>query len=67
MGIRPLLWRYHGYELEISVYRTHRILNADHSILDCGGMAFRETGFHASIARREDSDGGTTPDSEISQ
>ena len=35
----------------------HRFLNGDYIMFDCGGMAFNEAGFHASITkvRLEDS------------
>jgi uncharacterized protein (DUF1697 family) len=32
------------------LYHTHRFLNRDYIVFDCGGMAFSEAGFHASIA-----------------
>src|ERR1039458_6705309 len=50
VGVRPLLCRHHGCELEIPLYHTHRFLNRDYIMFDCGGMAFSEAGFHASIA-----------------
>src|SRR4029077_5878409 len=50
VGVRPLLCRHHGCELEIPLYPTHRFLNRDYIMFDCGGMAFSEAGFHASIA-----------------
>jgi hypothetical protein len=40
----------HGCELEIPLYPAHRFLNRDYSMFDGGGMAFREAGFHASVA-----------------
>src|ERR1700736_1539371 len=50
LGVRPLLCRHHGCELEIPLYHTHSFLNRDYIMFDCGGMAFSEAGFHASIA-----------------
>jgi hypothetical protein len=50
VGVRPLLCRHHGFELEIPLYHTHRFLNPDYIMFDCGGMAFSEADFHASIA-----------------
>jgi len=50
VGVRPLLCRHHGCELEIPLYHTHRFLNRDYIMFDCGGMAFSEAGFLASIA-----------------
>src|SRR3984893_1984061 len=50
VGVRPLLCRHHGCELEIPLYPTRRFLNRDYIMFDCGGMAFREAGFHAPIA-----------------
>lgn len=49
MGLRPLLCRCHCFELEILFYYSHRFLNRDYSMFDCGGMAFSEAGFHAFI------------------
>ena len=48
MGIRRLLCRHHGCELEIPLYHPHCFLNLDHAMFDCGGVAFKETGFHGS-------------------
>jgi hypothetical protein len=45
-----LLCRHHRCELEIPLYRAHRFLNRDYFMFDCGGMAFSEAGFYASIA-----------------
>ena len=42
VGVRPLLCRHHGCELEIPLYPTHRFLNRDYIMFDCGGMAFGE-------------------------
>jgi hypothetical protein len=50
VDVRILLCRYHGCELEISFYPTHRVLNRDYIMFDYSGMAFSEAGFHASIA-----------------
>jgi hypothetical protein len=50
VGVRPLLCGHHGCQLEIPLYPTHRFLNFDYSVFDCSGMAFREAGFHASVA-----------------
>ncbi len=44
VGVRPLLCRHHGCELEIPLYHTHRFLNRDYIMFDCGGMAFSEAG-----------------------
>src|SRR5271163_4545076 len=55
VGVRPLLCRHLGCELEIPLYHTHRFLNRDYTMFDCSSIVFIETGFHASItiARRE--------------
>jgi len=55
VGIRRLLCRHRGCELEIPLYDTHRFLNLDYLMFDCGGMAFKEPGFDPSltIARSE--------------
>ena len=50
LGIRSLLCRHHGCELEIPLYPTHRFLKRDYVMFDCGGMAFSEAGSNASIA-----------------
>ena len=50
VGVRPLLWRHHGCELEIPFYLTYRFLNRDHRVFDFGCVACSEAGFHASIA-----------------
>jgi hypothetical protein len=50
VGVRPLLCRHHGFELEILFYYSHRFLNRDYRLSDCGGMAFSEAGFRASVA-----------------
>jgi hypothetical protein len=42
VGVRPLLCRHHGFELEILFYYSHRFLNRDYTLPDCCGMAFRE-------------------------
>ena len=47
VGVRSLLCRHHGRELEIPLYCTHRFLNRDNIMFDYGGMAFREAGFRA--------------------
>jgi hypothetical protein len=49
VGVRTLLCRYHGCELEISLYHTHRVLGPDYIMFDCGGMAFSEAGFRTSV------------------
>src|ERR1700733_5453947 len=66
VGVRPLLCRHHGGELEIPLYPAHRFLNADYVVFDCGGMAFSEAESLASnaIVRREDSH-CTTTDSDL--
>jgi hypothetical protein len=35
-----LLCRHHGCELEIPLYHTHRFLNRDYIMFDCGGMCW---------------------------
>src|SRR4051794_2934263 len=50
VGIRPLLCRHHGSELEIPLCHTHHFLSPDYCVLDCRRMALSEAGFHASIA-----------------
>jgi hypothetical protein len=50
LGIRSLLRRYHGGELEIPVSPAHRFLNRDCIVFDGGGVAFREAGSYASVA-----------------
>jgi hypothetical protein len=50
VGVRPLLCWHHGFELEILFYYSHRFLNRDYIMFDCGGMAFSEAGFQACIA-----------------
>ena len=42
VGVRPLLRRHNGCELEISLYHTHRFLNRDYIMFDYSGMAFSE-------------------------
>src|SRR5256885_4840063 len=39
VGVRPLLCRHHGCELEIPLYHTHRFLNRDYIMFDCGGRS----------------------------
>ena len=51
MGVRPLLCRHHGFELEILFYYSHRFLNRDYSLSDRRGMAFREANPKPLIAR----------------
>jgi len=50
VGVRALFCRHHSCELEIPFCHTHRFLNRDYIMFDCGGMAFSETDFHASVA-----------------
>jgi len=50
VGVRPLLCRHHGCELEIPVYLTHRFLSRCYIMFDRGGMAFSEASFHAYTA-----------------
>jgi hypothetical protein len=50
VGLHPLLCRHHGFELEILFYYSHRFLNRNYIMFDCGGMAFREAGFQGSVA-----------------
>jgi hypothetical protein len=45
-----LLCRHHGRELEIPLYHTHRFLNRDYIVFDCGGMALSQARIHASTA-----------------
>src|ERR1700674_3811719 len=40
VGVRPLLCSHHGCELEVPGYHTHRFLNRDYIMFDCGGTAF---------------------------
>jgi len=42
MGVRRLLCRDRGFELEILFYYSNRFLNRDHSLPGCCGMAFSE-------------------------
>jgi hypothetical protein len=42
MGVRSLLRRHHGCELEIPLYTPDRYLNGDYSVFDCGSVAFSE-------------------------
>ena len=41
VGVRPLLCRHHGCELEIPLYPPYRFLTGDYGVFDCRGMAFR--------------------------
>ena len=50
LDVRPLLCRHHGFELEILFYYSHRFLTRDYVVSRCGGMAFSEAGFQASVA-----------------
>jgi hypothetical protein len=50
VGVRPLLCRHLGFELEILFYDSDCFLNRDYIMFDCGGMAFNEAGFHTSVA-----------------
>jgi hypothetical protein len=50
VGVRPLLCRDYSFELEILFYYSHRFLNRDYIMSDCGGMGFSEAGFKASLA-----------------
>jgi hypothetical protein len=50
VDVRPLLCRHHGLELEILFYDSHRFLNRDYIMFDCGRMAFSQKGLHASVA-----------------
>ena len=38
------LCRHHGCELEVPLSHTHRVLDRDYSVFDCGGMDFSEAG-----------------------
>ena len=42
VGLRSLLCRHHGCELEIPLYPPYRLFHRDYSLFDCGGMAFSE-------------------------
>jgi len=44
LGVRPVLCRYHGCELEIPLYATYRFLNGDYAVPDFGGVAFIAVG-----------------------
>ena len=44
VGLRSLLCRHHGCELEIPLCPTYRFLSHDHSVFDCGCMALVEVG-----------------------
>jgi hypothetical protein len=46
-----LLCSSHSFELEIRLHHPHRFLNRDYIMFDCGGMAFSEAVFDASIAK----------------
>src|SRR5882762_6969605 len=50
VGVRSLFCRHHSCQLEIPFCHTYRFLNRDYIMFDCGGMAFSETDFHASVA-----------------
>src|SRR6266404_1259801 len=50
VGVRSLFCRHHSCELEIPFCHTHRFLDRDYIMFDCGGMAFSEADFHASVA-----------------
>ena len=50
VGVRPLLCRHHGCELEIPLHPPHRSLNRDYIKFDRRSLALSEAGFHASIA-----------------
>ena len=45
VGVRPLLCRHHGFELEILFCYSHRFLNRNYIMFDCGGMACNENRF----------------------
>jgi hypothetical protein len=42
LGVRPLLCRHHGGELEIPVYRTDRFRYRDYIVFNCGCVALGE-------------------------
>jgi hypothetical protein len=43
VGVRSVLGRHHGCELEISLCPPYRLFIRDYGVFDCGGMAFSET------------------------
>jgi hypothetical protein len=49
VGVRCLLCRHHGCELEIPVYPPYRFLNGDHSMFDCGSMALSAANLKPSV------------------
>jgi len=42
VGARHLLCSSHSFELEIRLHHSHRFLNPDYSVFDCGGVALSE-------------------------
>src|SRR5439155_24644943 len=40
VGVRCLLCRHHGCELETPFYPPYCFLNGDYTVFDCGSMAF---------------------------
>jgi hypothetical protein len=44
VGIRPVLRRHYGCELEVPLCHTHRVLNRDYRLLERGSMDFSEAG-----------------------
>jgi hypothetical protein len=53
VGVRLLLCRYHGCELEIPVCPTYCFLNPDYTVFDFGCMAFAQLGLaFACIAKQ---------------
>src|SRR5579863_1794808 len=50
VGLRPMLCRHHGFELQILFYYSHRFLNRDYLMFDCGSMACTQAGFQDAIA-----------------
>ena len=49
VGVRPLLCRHHGCELEVPLCSAHGFLNADYVVFDRGGMVFSEAESLASM------------------
>jgi hypothetical protein len=49
VGARQLLYRNHSFELEIRLHHSHRFLNSDYSVFDCGSVALGEAGIWVTI------------------
>ena len=63
VGVRPLLCRHYGCELEIPLCPAHRFFIRNYDMFDCGGMAFSKAGFHAPIAKVRGADSNCTTNS----